>query len=298
MTHHTCRFAGKDHPRLLRTHDTDCPDTDTCGGCLPRPAADGLQVCQTCEERARKALRDLPALWDDVQDAGVLKGASRGKGAGGTPLPIDPDAADWRTRVRACLVGWCLVLEEDFDATLDGATDTVAWMADKVGIYAGRILADVQHADQLVADLCGWVEDDGTRHVGLVTEGRRLEGKGASHGIRLLCACGERVPVVTDADGRPDEEAILTCRGCGAWGVLSWWREQLATGDLPAMTISGLVRWLAQQGHRTTEKALRVKADRGLIAAVGTQADGVGRPARTFDPVAVMGVVVARRASA
>lgn len=273
-------------------HRDDCPDTDACPGCLPRPALDGLRVCGACVDRTSDSLRALPALWADVEHAGVLKGASASKGGDGNPLPIDVDAAGWRTRVRACLVGWCLVLEEDFGISLDDAQDTITWMSAKVRTQAMRILAHPEHADQLVADLCGWTEEDGTRHQGLLSEGRRIEGKGVSQSVRLLCNCGERVPVITDEDGKPDEEAILTCRGCGSWGLLSWWRKQVLTGDLPAMTISTLVQWLAQQGHRTTEKALRVKADRGVITPVGKQVDGAGRPSRTFDPVVVLKTVI------
>lgn len=107
---------------LPRRHTPACADPDTCAGCLPALAADGLLVCARCHERVLTALSlkdGLAAVWVDVEDAMTLKGRHSGARGRSVALPLDLDAADWRTAVRACLVGWMLILEEDFGAVID-----------------------------------------------------------------------------------------------------------------------------------------------------------------------------------
>lgn len=54
---------------------------------------------------------------------------------------------------------------------------------------------------------------------------------------RIVCSCGAWVTL--------DAEETMTCRTCGAWGVLSWWVEQVAPAvtDEP-MTAQGILDWL------------------------------------------------------
>ena len=68
-------------------------------------------------------------------------------------------------------------------------------MAAKVRYQTDRLLAHPEHADQLVADMLGWVEEDGTRHTGFAAEGRRLMFRGGSRPLTILCDCGDRVRV-------------------------------------------------------------------------------------------------------
>lgn len=54
---------------------------------------------------------------------------------------------------------------------------------------------------------------------------------------RIVCACGAWVTL--------DAEETMTCRTCGAWGVLSWWVEQHAPAVTnEPMTAQGLLDWL------------------------------------------------------
>ena len=106
---------------LRGRHTTECT-VDDCPGCLSAPAATGLRVCERCTDRVLRAVSvsdGLAAVWADVEASMVLKGRQRGAGGRERPLPVDLDAADWRTAVRACLVGWMLILEEDFGAVID-----------------------------------------------------------------------------------------------------------------------------------------------------------------------------------
>lgn len=257
-------------------HLPDCPGD--CTGCEPRMAAVGLRVCERDRENVWDALRGLETLWVDVEASGVLKGAHGGtRGRSGHPLPIDPDATDWRGRVKACLIGWCKVLEEDWQVSLDDAQDTVGWLAGKVRYHADRILAHPEHADQLVADLCGW-DEDGRRHEGLIAEGRRLMGRGGAKPLTILCDCGDRVRVETDPD------ADMTCRTCGETGVWAWWRRRLAPETEAHMTGAQVVAWL-RTSHRITieEATLRQWVSRGKLVPLQREAG----QASTYLPEAV-----------
>lgn len=284
---HLCAVAH------TRGHLDGCDD-DTCAGCRAVLAADGLQVCGWHADRVHEALsghQSLAALWDDVEDALTLRGRPAGARGSGRPLPVDLDSAGWRGRVRACLVSWCLVLEEDFDVRLDGADDTVAWMADRVSRHATRLLAS-EHADQLCADLLGWVEtaDDGatTRHDGLLHEGRRLAFKASSaRRVTVQCpSCPKRVEFDPDAEW-------IAC-SCGEGGVPSWWVDQIAPKVDGPMCAPSLLTWLLEN-HRVrdlTETTLRKWVQRGTIVTAGR--DDMGRT--LYDPISVAAVVVARRA--
>jgi hypothetical protein len=51
---------------LYGLHTPDCPDTETCDGCLPRPAEIG-HYCQKCAFQLRDTIDALPALIYDVR---------------------------------------------------------------------------------------------------------------------------------------------------------------------------------------------------------------------------------------
>lgn len=263
---------------LRSRHLDDCGDPEQCRGCLPALAADGSHVCSLCDEKARRALRELPGLWVDVEDAGTLKGRQNGTRGSGRPLPIDPDAADWRQRLRACLVTWVKVLEEDFGANLDGCQDTVQWMADKVGIYAGRLLAS-EHADQLCSDLLGSTDEDGKRHGDLWGEGRRLAFRSASsQPMRIKCVCGERV--------RVDPDNLMECRNCGEWGDINHWMR--FAPEIPGpRTAQDTINWLlVKHGQQVQYDTLRQWRVRHASIAAGR--DDKGRALYDGDAVLML----------
>lgn len=110
----------------------------------------------------------------------------------------------------------------------ESGADVVEAFADHLDRHAGRLLAG-EHADQLVHDVAALVA-----HRGLVSSGR------AAPTVR--CSCGERVPMDVDLG---DDTQVFTCRGCGSWGVLSWWQEQEGADPDP-LPLSALPAWL---GH-------------------------------------------------
>lgn len=127
-------------------------------------------------------------------------------------------------------------------------------------------LLNTDHAARLVHDV-------DTAHTGA----RRVAYPSRA-AIRILCACGERVPISTE------HHAIIRCPGCGEWGTLSWWRarEAPALADGP-LTLRQLPDWLfAATGLVVSHKQLRNWHDRGYL----TQHNYVMIPAR-YDPEAV-----------
>ena len=160
----------------------------------------------------------------------------------------------------------------------------IAWMVDRLGVYAARILAS-EHADQLVSDLLGSVDDDGVKHGDLWGTGRRLAFRAAGgRGITVQCpSCPLRVRLDPDAEW-------IACT-CGEGGVLAWWRTMLA-GDLDAMRADALADWL-KMTHRITLKpgTFRLWVHRGVIDSTGC--DDQGR--KLYDPLQVAVVALKRR---
>lgn len=112
MTDLLCLAA---HCRTLGQHATDCTD-QTCRGCLPRRAADGLRLCEVHTD----------AIGHDAVRAGDLHGALAqvltGGGGGGPKvsggsvdksLNLNERAVTVRDEIRATLVSWCLMVAEE-----------------------------------------------------------------------------------------------------------------------------------------------------------------------------------------
>lgn len=91
--------------------------------------------------------------------------------------------------------------------------EQVTWCADVVRRHLDWLMADPEHADQLIHDL----EAAGSWQA-IATPDRR--------GLTIECRCGDRVAV--------DYSEIMRCRTCEQWGLLSWWveQEQLRSGPV------------------------------------------------------------------
>lgn len=250
----------------IRARHTSDDCTEECNGCLPARAVDGLAVCSRCERTTRDGLRDLAGLWADLGDPRRSAIPGQRRGDHGPPLLLSDAARDARSAIRACLVAWCLVLQDDYRMRLPA--DTVRAMAHHVSVQAGRLLAS-EHADQLVHD------------IGAVTKAKSLLQR--SSRLRIRCDCGEWVAVAEA------EDQIMTCRGCDAWGLLSWWVKQAPQSEGP-LPLRDLPAWLlVHQGLDVPSTQLRTWADRGWITPL-TEA-GVKR---LFDPTAVAVVAMTR----
>lgn len=159
------------------------------------------------------------------------------------PQAITDEARNARSAIRACLVAWCLILDEDLNVTLPA--DNVRAMAHTVAVQTGRLL-NSGHADQLVHDITG-----------LYWEALRTAWP-ARH-MTILCACGSRVPV--------DPDQLMECRDCGTMGDIAWWQSQaLDEQDRTPMRLRALVDYLLVRGIKASHQLLRSWADEGVLA--------------------------------
>ena len=282
MTHTPCVLA---HP-IPGRHLDACTDTD-CRGCLPATATTGLLVCAYDERRARDGLRDAPGLYADLGDPRTSTRPRTGSSGSdsGSPMLLSPERITARDNLRRFLVTWCMILEDDYALTMPA--DTVRAMAHHIAVQTGRLLADADHAEQLVAEMWGHTDDDGNRYEGRIAYAWRLARPGTRGGVTVACpSCGNRVRL------RPDADQDVTCTECGEHGDIRWWRAQLAPKVDEPMHSAELLTWLDEH-HRikVTDVNLRVMANRGQITRVGK--DDFART--LFDPVEVAATLIERR---
>jgi hypothetical protein len=338
-------------------HTSACRDA---GGedcmCHPALAAPGLLVCAHHADRPRDQLRDLPGLWAVL---GAKPGAGGMAGSGELSQPLSDHARDARAAMKAMLVLWCKVLEEergsplpdedviaewtrraaercdrqasfaDWDATIllkvwrkastadrprvwtklalirgkaiehrdqaqavrdvrEDGSDVIEALREHVDRHLSWLLANPEHADQLVHD------------VAFAWSAARACVRSAPIGVPVECKCGERVRLDADSD---DPGKIFTCV-CGEWGTLSWWWEQVAPrlGDGP-LPLSDLPQWLATNhdlvvGWEQLRNWARSDRSPRLVPVEEARRDEAGRfrPA-LYDPEDVLTLAQARKVS-
>lgn len=95
-------------------HSDDCDD-DTCAGCQPRLAADGLNLCQPDRDRLGDHATRAAKLHTELALQLVAAGGP-GEKTSGTPTrgaTLNDRAAEARTTVRAVLASWCRLISEE-----------------------------------------------------------------------------------------------------------------------------------------------------------------------------------------
>lgn len=238
-------------------HLDECTEDD-CWGCLPRLVATGLQVCTRCEWLTRTWIKELPELYLDLLIPSRTTSAlsERVDAEISTPALIGDRSKIERDSIRACLVTWMFILMEDRE--MSAPEDTIEAMAARLGIHAGWLLAESEHADQLVHDLDA-----------AVTTARRVAypSRPDSHplgncpvedddGVR----CGEMVRA------RPSDE-FATCRKCGTEAVIAWWQSAIHADEQEIDLLTGtqaasMLSWRYQR--IITEAVVRQWASREL----------------------------------
>lgn len=267
----TCAMRGR--------HVPDCPDPDTCRGCQPRQAADGLRVCDVHAERIAEDARQAPVLYADLGLV-LIRRATRGGeptsgSSAGAPAP-DDDVMEARGQIRAVLLRLTglITVERGLSAPLTRRGDMVYLdtRPQALGPYVAR------HADWLAAHV------DAGRHADAlhaVTRGtpRRLAYPSGTDRLYI----GDCPLLVRDRDGtetvcatrlyqHPDRP-LITCAGCGTDETVEQWQLWMV-GDADAVSDAyAVAAHLALQWMRPVDPALiRQWAHRGHIQAV-TRAD-------------------------
>lgn len=104
-----CRVRGR--------HLAECGD-ETCTGCLPRHA-DAGQLCEQHAEKLADALRDMPDLWQRLEEylpPGSGGGRERVGGTYEDPSPVNLSVADHRALISETLGEWLLLHFEESTA--------------------------------------------------------------------------------------------------------------------------------------------------------------------------------------
>lgn len=118
-----------------RGHQPTCTD-DGCKGCVPRPAADGRNLCEThtrfLAEDAVQAAFLYGELVHRLASSGGVGEKTSGTRDRGTML--NGKAVEARTLIRHTLVSWCLLISEE--RGIGAPADEVKAMGDYLALHS------------------------------------------------------------------------------------------------------------------------------------------------------------------
>ena len=118
-----------------RGHQADCTD-DTCKGCVPRPVADGRNLCEVCTRRLAEDAVQAAFLYDELE-LNLASGTGAGQKVAGSRdrgTQLNPRAVEARTLIRHTLVSWCLLVSEE--RGIHPPRDTVRALGDYVALHS------------------------------------------------------------------------------------------------------------------------------------------------------------------
>jgi hypothetical protein len=262
-------------------HVPDC-ERDNCD-CRPALAATGSFVCAHHADSTRDHLRELPELWS-VLGAKPSKGGSEGGGTGEPPQPLSDDARTARSAMRAMLVTWCKVLEEERGSPLPderviaqrARTDVLRHQWDAQTSYQAaraeqdpvrrhnlhcaaavhRSRAELAHDARLTdADIIEALREHIDRHLAWILANADHadqlvhDVQFAHHEARRTAYPTRAAIRILCACGRhvpinTEPGASITCPGCGEWGDLHWWRTREAPPVEGPLSLRDLPDWL------------------------------------------------------
>ncbi len=252
-------------------------DRQPDGTRTPRPeptkAAAGAQLCTGHIRRLEQDLAEAPALYDRLE-AALQPGGSNGPRITGTstkPLPINPAAAEARTRLRDILTEWTRLVAEERDMH-PPTTPTVPRLAGFL-LTHHRWIAEQPWVDELILEIREYQQ--GARWVLNPGQTRRIEI--GLCGERPNEVMGELCPGVLIATIRAGQEDAMTvtCPECGQVFEPHQWRalQRRLRGDakswLSMSQLGGLLRveygtlryWASQDGWRRIDDGQRKRYD-------------------------------------
>jgi len=206
-------------------------DEETCRGCLPARAADGLYLCQRCAGLVKQDAWGAASLYVDLEEAmaSAAPRPSDGSSHVGMPSGVDlhPIAVEARGIIRSTLVSLCRMVAEELGIALPA--DTVPEMAKYLARHA-RWLAAHPAAGEIAGELRDVVTDSRTRRVAYAVPNDRiligLCNQVCEAASGELVVCGARLWSRPPDVGTLHEEVIV-CPNCGTGGTVRWWRWEL-----------------------------------------------------------------------
>ncbi|MGW3808841.1 hypothetical protein [Micromonospora sp. NPDC005113] len=255
-----------EHCGIPRQHHPDCPQPDTCRGCLPRPAADGLRLCDVDTRRLAEDARTAAVLHEDL----TLRLMPGGKGgekvsSSSTGAPsVDPDVVEARSAIRATLVSLCRLIADERGAQLpQDATEALgAYVAHHAVWLAAHGAAD-EHARDL-RDIAG---DPRTRRLAYPAGTDRLYIGDCPLLVRDLdgaeSICGTRLYQYAD-------QQLIGCDGCGTDETVEWWQREIVGEAAKLVDAYAGAAELAMRHARPVDPALiRKWAQLGKVQRCG-----------------------------
>lgn len=295
MSMRSCRYAGPDQPRMLRTHTRDCIASG-CPGCEPCPerhcALCGIEhvtvegrgtdeVCAACIGAIREDLRLIVGLSERLLDEALHRGVtSEAASLAGPSIDTPAGIEAWGNRRMSMILGRIPHIEQDERHPLwvTGSWETIArehleqpvpdeqriTIAAAAG-YLGRQLHVLAHdpgypTDEMARELriCrGHLED-------VLRDGEQVET-----GVKCP-PCG-RARLVKSY-GASVEEDRWSCPRCGQWWTDAEYREKVTgvyVGVAPALTDRDM-----ETRTRVPAATVRQWATRGKVRRRGRSDDG------------------------
>jgi hypothetical protein len=234
------------------THAEDCDD-DGCRGCGRAQAADGVYLCRLCVKRLGHDA--FNAAWRYEALGRVLTGQGGsgdvgyavGENAG---LSLTDAAVELRTAIKATLVSIVRTIAEERGITLpsDHSEALAAFILTHQEWLAAHDAAD-EHARDLrdiatdpTAFRMAFPSSRDSLFIGECTLPAATES-----GERQ--ACGTRLYQKAD-------ELLVTCSGCGVFGSVEWWQQQITGETGGVVDAYAAAAHLAMRWHRPVDPAL------------------------------------------
>lgn len=281
-------------------HQPDC-GIDDCWGCLPRPAADGLRLCQVCTERLGEDIAEAADLYAALGDRLAHPG-SAGAGVRTVPGSRQPDQAtvEARAGIQATVVMLAKLVSAERGFSLPSR-----WRVRQQELPTGFIGPPnryrVRQALTGVADLAAFVgasvewlaahprAGEHAADLHRVARDGRVRGLAyPSGGDRLYI--GDCPLLVSDINGENErlcgtrlyqyaDQPLIQCEGCGTDETIEQWQlwvvgEAGGVVDAYAAAAALALKWM-----RPVDPAqIRLWAHRGHVAPL-TEPDP--QPGRT-----------------
>lgn len=239
-----CNFPGH--------HDDGCEDDD-CRGCGKAQAADGVYLCRLCVKRLGHDA--FNAAWRYEALGRVLTGQggsgefgyAKGENAG---LSLTPAAVELRSAIRTTLVAIVRVIGEERGITLP--SDHVESMATFILTHQEWLAAHDAAAEH-AKDLRDIATDPAAFRMAFPSSSDRLFIGECT--LPAPTESGERQVCGTRLYQKADE-LLVTCPGCGVFGSVEWWQQQI-TGETGGIVDAyAAAAALAMRWHRPVDPAL------------------------------------------
>lgn len=241
-----------DHCGIPHQHIADCPNPSVCRGCLPRPAADGLRLCEVDVRRMVEDARISPVLYHDLGLNLIRRGRGGERVAGsssGAPVP-DDEVMEARQSIRATLVALVRLIAEERGLHLPA--DEISELGGYVAHHAVWLAAHGA-ADEHARDLRDVAGDPRTRRLAYPAGTDRLYIGDCPLLVADLdgveSVCGTRLYVWGDSQ-------LILCSGCGTEETVEWWQRELVGDATNLVDAYAAAADLAMRWSRPVDPAL------------------------------------------